>query len=244
MRFFEKLISLAKEQKDAPVREIILGWHASIVSFEDGRWGLGMVPPGEKIPLSSREEHTQRLLASTAHDLVSLFASPYPQEFAAASAAAAALLPPEGPSLPLDTIAGIPAGDNVAVMGYDRTLTPFLRDWGWSMVILDDEREAPDVFPEDETPQKLPLCKWCWLSSDTLRNRWFTFIQPYISQMKGVFLRGPGLPWLPHLFKTAGVTHLILPSINKYEISSITSFIAAGGNPWLCRHITWRVHIL
>jgi uncharacterized protein (DUF4213/DUF364 family) len=244
VRFFEKLIAQALKEKDSSIEGIVLGWHASVVRLRDGRVGIGTVPPGDKIPLDTREEHTRHLLSSSAHGLVSLFASPYPQEFAVASAIVSALVPASKCSLPLDSIAGIPENDSVAVIGYDKILIPHLRDWGWNMSILDNQREAPDIFPEHAASEKLPSCQWCWLTAEAFRNRWFTFIQPYISHMKGIFLQGPGLPCLPSLFREAGITHLILPTISPTEEMNVTQYISAGGHPMLCRDISWNVYFL
>ena len=52
MGFFEAVAEAASRAGDSAVTRLILGWHASCVLAEDGRWGVGFVPD------STKEAHT------------------------------------------------------------------------------------------------------------------------------------------------------------------------------------------
>lgn len=91
--FFGSLSQVIEKVEDSKVSQLILGWHASFVSSEDGRSGVGFVPDSRLEPHTSRPIHTASLLTSTLKELAALYVSPFPQEFAAASAACSVLVP-------------------------------------------------------------------------------------------------------------------------------------------------------
>ena len=110
MGLYEKIQDRLLSAGEGKVESLVLGWKGSAVVLKDGRWGLGAVPPFGGASLSPREDHTRRLLASGARDLARLLVSPFPQEYAAASAAAAALAPATGEGLPLESLRPFPEG--------------------------------------------------------------------------------------------------------------------------------------
>ncbi|MBQ3448054.1 MAG: hypothetical protein IJG37_10465, partial [Synergistaceae bacterium] len=119
--FFAHLSHSLQAVKDSPVSRLILGWHASCIQAEDSRHGVGFVPDSRLEPHTSRPVHTASLLTSTLKELAGLYVSPFPQEFAAASAACSALLPfADGGGQYLDAVMTCARGDKAAVLGYER----------------------------------------------------------------------------------------------------------------------------
>ena len=135
-------------------------------------------------------------------------------------------------------------GDRVAVLGYDRDLLPFMRDWGWRVAVFDDRVvNRPDCFPQDDFSRGAREAEWVWLSPEAIRDRWLLSTQDALLQKKGCFLQGPGLPSLPHGFAKLGVTHLVVPAGTAgADVASVEAHVSAGGSPWLCEELVWRVH--
>jgi len=52
LSFFEDVAAAVPRAGDSAVMRLIMGWHASYVLAEDGRWGVGFVPD------STKEAHT------------------------------------------------------------------------------------------------------------------------------------------------------------------------------------------
>ena len=244
MGLFEDAANAVREREDSKVAELVLGWHASYIVASDGRWGIGYVPASHKEEHRGREEHTGLLLEGTLARLAELLVSPFPQEFAAATAACAALFPfPEG-GFRMDSIMPCARGDKVAVLGYERNAVPLMRDWGWKLAVFDDRRRGPDCFPQEDFSDGVRAAEWVWLSPESIRDRWLISSSDALKEKKGCFLQGPGLPWLQSSFSELGVTHLISPTVTSdpYSEKSARSRIAAGGAPWLCPELEWRVH--
>ena len=59
MGFFEDVAAAVSRAEDSPAARLILGWHASYVLAEDGRWGAGFVPDSTKEAHTARPDHTQ-----------------------------------------------------------------------------------------------------------------------------------------------------------------------------------------
>jgi hypothetical protein len=244
MRLYEKILDHIRSIPDGVVERLVLGWHGSCVLLRDGRCGIGTVPlPGHEV-LRSVHSHTENLLRQSARGLAELLVSPFPQEFAAASAAAAALLPPPEEGLPLETLRPLPRGGKVALLGYDAELVPLLRGWEWNLAIFDDLRSAPDVFPTWSGVHLAGSCSWAWISAEALRDRQILSLMSTFKTMEGCILQGPGIPWSPEVLKEVGITHLLLPTWSKKNVSSILTYLEAGGNPLSCPSISWRVHAL
>jgi hypothetical protein len=239
MGFFEEIVDAARACEDAAVKSLILGWRSSAVVAADGRWGLGCVPDSLKEPHRAREEHTALLLGSSLIRLAELIVSPFPQEFAAATAACAALLPFPGGGFPLDAVMPCARGDKVAVLGYEREALSLMRDWGWKTAVFDDLRRGPDCFPQDEFPAGARGADWVWLTFEAARDRWLSSTADILREKKGCFLQGPGLPWLPETFAALGVTHFITPKVTG-DAETLRARIAVGGNPWLCPELEWH----
>lgn len=250
MNFFEELSEAVGRTRDAGVARLVLGWHASFVLAEDGRWGVGFVPDSMKEAHTARAVHTSALVRASLSRLAGLYVSPFPQEFAAATAACSALLPFRDGGTPLDIVMPRARGDKVAVLGYERDLLPFMREWGWRVAVFDDRVAGrPDCFPQDEFSRGVREAEWVWLSPEAIRDRWLLSTQDTLLQKKGCFLQGPGLPALSSTgnaggFERLGVTHLVVPTGNGTgtDAATVEAHVAAGGSPWLCESLTWRVH--
>lgn len=243
MNFYERIVNMALECDDCGIQSLVLGWHASSVILEDGRWGLGAVPNPLKEAHVVRERHTRAITGASVHDLARLIVSPFPQEFAAATAVISALFPPPNNGLPLDALRLIPKNDSVAVFGYHNAVIPFLRDWGWQLIIFDDYRNAPDVFPENEIPEKLKSAKWAWLTAEALRDRALPSMREYFLRMNGVFLQAPGVPWLDSGYSDMGVSYLVLPHLaQEASPKDVVARIGVGGDPWNDDELIWKVH--
>ena len=248
MNFYEMVVNAALSQKNCDILLLVLGWHASGILLTDGRWGIGAVPDPQKEAHVVREQHTRNIIGASAHDLVQLIVSPFPQEFAAASAAVSALLPPpERSGLPLDSIRLITKGDRVAVLGYQRSIIPFMRDWNWELIIFDDhsiKRKSPDVYPESEMLKQLDNVSWVWMTAEAMRDRAFIEIQGKLADMKGVFLQGGGVAWLDHGYRDFGVSYIVLPHKASPETnpSEIIARIGVGGEAWNDSELIWKVH--
>ena len=227
---------------DSQVSRLVLGWHASCVLSQDGRFGVGFVPDSMKEPHTARPIHTHSLLSSTLKELAGLYVSPFPQEFAAASAACSALVPfPESGGLPLDAIMTCARGDRVAVLGYERDLLPFMRDWGWRIAVFDNRAAGRNgCFPQEEFSRGVREAEWVWLSPEAIRDRWLLSTQNILREKKGCFLQGPGIPAIPKAFSRLGITHLVVPV--GLDAHSIEAHISAGGSSWLCEALTWKVY--
>ena len=247
MNFYELVVNAALSKKDCDVSSLVLGWHASGILLSDGRWGIGAVPDPLKEAHVVREQHTRGMISASAHTLAQLIVSPFPQEFAAASAAVSALLPPpEGSGLPLDSIRLVTKGEKVAVLGYHRSIIPFMRDWNWELVIFDDHsiKRTPDVYPESEMLEQLDGVSWVWLTAEAMRDRAFLELQAKLPKMKGVFLQGGGVAWLESGYRDFGVSYLVLPHAANAEIdpSDVIARIAVGGEAWSDSELVWKVH--
>ncbi|MDR2179344.1 MAG: hypothetical protein LBP21_03455 [Synergistaceae bacterium] len=241
MGFFEDVVNAARGCRDASVARLVLGWHASLVVASDGRWGIGCVPNPLKEAHTAREVHTNLLLEGSMTQLAELIVSPFPQEFAAATAACAALLPFPGKGFRMDAIMPCAHGDKVAVLGYGRELISMMRDWGWNLAVFDDNRRGPDCFPQKDFAEGAQRADWVWLSPEAIRDRWLISTADVLKTKKGCFLQGPGLPWLRDGFASLGVTHLVVPAVTG-DAETIRARISAGGDPWLCPGLEWRVH--
>ena len=242
--FFEKLAAAVGGAKDGGVVRLALGWHASFVLAEDGRWGVGFVPDSMKEAHTARAVHTEALIGASLSRLAGLYVSPFPQEFAAATAACAALLPFGGGGLPLDQAMTCARGEWVAVLGYERDLLPFMRDWGWRVAVFDDRVSGrPDCFPQEDFSRGAQEAEWVWLSPEAIRDRWLLSTREELLRKKGCFLQGPGLPALAGAFAPLGVTRLVVPEAAGPDAAPmVEAHVAAGGSPWLCEALTWRVH--
>ncbi len=241
MGFFEDVVNAARGSADAAVTDLVLGWHASCLCASDGRWGAGFVPNSLREPHTAREVHTHLLLSGSLTRLAELVVSPFPQEFAAATAACAALFPFPPGGFRMDDFMPCARGDKVAVLGYERELIPAMRDWGWKLTIFDDLHQGPDCFPQREFAGGVREADWVWLTPDAIRDRWLMSMTDGLKEKKGCFLQGPGLPCLPGAFASLGVTRLVVPEMAG-DIEAIRSWIAVGGNPWLCPGLEWKVH--
>jgi hypothetical protein len=239
--FFEEVVSAARARPDAAVENLILGWRASVLVAADGRWGIGCVPDSLKEAHRAREEHTNLLIGASLVRLAELVVSPFPQEFAAATAACAALLPFPGGGLSMDAVMPCARGDKVAVLGYEREAVALMRDWGWKLAVFDDLRTGPDCFPESDFPAGAEGADWVWLTFEAARDRQLSSASEILRTKKGCFLQGPGLPWLGGSFAALGVTHLVAPLVTG-DPATLRARVAAGGNPWLCPELEWRVH--
>lgn len=250
--FFEDLKNKTSLEADSGVSRLILGWHASFILASDGRWGVGFVPDSLKEAHTARPVHTEALIKYSLKELAGLYVSPFPQEFAAATAAAAALFPFDDNGSRLDLIMTLARGDKVAVLGYERDLIPFMREWGWRIAVFDDRFSSgntlngagrTDCFAVNEFSRGIKEAEWVWLSPEAIRDRWLLSTQSELLKKKGCFLQGPGIPALPESFKGLGVTHLVVPALkNIKNYENIEAHVAAGGSPWLCEDIIWRVH--
>lgn len=241
MGLYEEIQDRLLSARDGEVESLVLGWKGSAAVLKDGRWGLGAVPPAGGAPLSPREDHTRRLLLSGATDLAKLLVSPYPQEYAAASAAAAALAPATEEGLPLESLLPLPGGDRVSLVTPDPWVTDFLRDWNWNISVFDDGRRGLNVFPEWTASQHLTSSGWVWLTAEVFRTRSFFSLLPRLAGKK-VILQGPGIPFLPDVYGPAGISFLVLPQTSGGDAAAALRYVASGGTPWTCPDLRWRVH--
>lgn len=195
-----------------------------------------------KEPHTARSIHTQSLLNDSLKDLAGLYVSPFPQEFAAASAACSALLPfTQDYGLPLDAVMTCARGDRVAVLGYEHDLLPFMHDWSWRIAVFDDRAAGRSCcFPQEDFSRGVREAEWVWLSPEAIRDRWLLSTQNVLREKKGCFLQGPGIPAIPEAFSRLGVTHLVVPLGQDAE--RIEAHISAGGSAWLCDSLTWKVY--
>lgn len=241
--FFEELSQAVNIRHDGRISRLVLGWHASYILAQDGRFGVGFVPDSMKEPHVTRSIHTEALLSSSLKGLAALYVSPFPQEFAAASAACSVLVPfsPDY-GMPLDAVMTCARGDRVAVLGYERDLVPFMRDWGWNIAVFDDRcAERYGCFSQVEFSRGVREAEWVWLSPEAIRDRWLMSTQNILREKKGCFLQGPGIPALPESFRAMGVTHLVAPLGSDSAL--IEAHVSAGGSTWQCESLSWKVYM-
>ena len=241
MRLYESILQEVLRAPDGKPDNLIIGWKGSFLSLADGRWGVGSTPPEGGDPLSPREEHTRNILMCGAHSLARLLVSPYPQEFSAASASLAALASAPAGGEPLEYLLPLPGRDRVVLLAPDPWVIDFLRDWNWNISIFDDSRRGLDILPEWTSSQHLHSSAVLWINAETLRNRKILSLIPLLKEKRGVILQGPGIPFLPTVFREAGITHLVLPAADKSAAPETRRYIAAGGTPWTCPSLRWRV---
>ena len=84
--------------------------------------------------------------------------------------------------------------------------------------------------------------EWVWLTPESLRDRWLFSVTETLRNKKGCFLQGPGLPALQGLFAPLGVTRLVVP-IPAGTPDAVEAHVSAGGSPWHCDALAWRVHM-
>lgn len=241
MRLYESILQGALSTLECKVEDIVLGWRGSYVSLADGRWGVGATPRAEDESLSSREDHTRTILSSTSHGLARLVVSPYPQEFAAATAALCALLPAEGEGAPLDSLISAMSGEEVFLVAPAPGAVDFLTDCGLDVSIFDDSRRGRRVRPLWSTQQHLRRSGWLWINADALRDRAILALAPSFKGMRGVVLQGPGIPFLPTVLGELGVTCIVAPRAEASSRLEVRRYVAAGGAPWSCPTLAWRV---
>lgn len=244
MSLYEKMLESVASVKDCGVTSLFLGWKGSAILLQDRRWGLGAVPPSERDSHSPRESHTRTLLSASAREIALLAVSPYPQEFAAASAALSALLPPPEGGQPLDALLSLPGKDRVALLAPDPWVSDYLKDWNWKISVFDDRRRGLGVLPEWTSSQHMASSPWIWLTAEALRTRAILTLLPLFPRKKGVILQGPGIPFLPELFREAGVTHLVLPVPEEGSREEVFRYLGTGGSPWSCPDLRWKVFFL
>ncbi len=244
MRLYESIIETAIQQPDGEVEELIIGWRGSFIRLADGRWNVGATPRNENDLPSSREDHTKNILSLSAHTLARLTVSPYPQEFASASASLATLRPAPLTGSPLDSLIPLPEGDRVFLFAPEPCVVDSLRDWNWNISIFDDKSRGLRVFPSWTSLQQLKRGGWLWLGPDSLRDRRILTLAPLFRELKGVILQGPGIPFLPSFFRSVGLTHLIVPVPCASDMMIVKRYISAGGSPWICPSLRWSLFSL
>lgn len=240
MRLYEELQEKLFLVRQGELESLTLSWQGAVAVFKDGRWGIGATPPEGAAVLSSREDHTRGLLAPGSGDFIRLIVSPFPQEYAAATAVASALAPPpEGE--PLESLLPLPGGERVSLITPDPFVADFLRDWNWNISIFDDKKRGRNVFPEWTASQHMGGAGWVWLTAECFRTRTFFSLVPWLKG-KRVILQGPGIPYIPEVYYRAGITCLVLPDTVRADPEDPLRYIGAGGSPWKCPGLPWRVY--
>ncbi|QTX32440.1 hypothetical protein KAR29_00365 [Aminithiophilus ramosus] len=239
MRLFEALVAEVERERNGVVERLLLGWHGAAVVLDDGRAGFARVPLPGTGPRESHRGHTAALLGGSAHDLVRLLVSPYPQEFSLAGAAAEALLPPP-PGPGPEALRLLVRDGRASVVGYDPDLVLLFRSWRWDLSIFDDVRRAPDVYPSWTEGHLLQGAPWVFLSSEALRDRRVLSLAPHFRKSEGTVLVGPGLPWTPRHYRELGISHLLSPRLVGTS-DEAASFLGAGGGFWECPALEWQL---
>ena len=242
MRLYEEMQERLLSVRQGELESLVLSWKGSVAKLTDGRWGIGAIPPEGAETLSSREDHTRGLTASGSGDYIRLLVSPYPQEYAAATAVAAALAPP-GEGKPLECLLSLPGKERVSLITPDPFVVDFLRDWNWNISIFDDRKRGRDVFPEWTASQHLGGAGWLWITAECFRTRSFFSLLPWLKGKK-IILQGPGVPFLPEIYAKAGTSYLVLPLTKGADPAGPSRYIGAGGSPWKCPDLPWRVYNL
>ncbi len=245
MRFLESIIRKALAAPDSQVVSLLLGWRGSIVVLADGRVGIGWPPSTPDGSLSIREDFACRLAASSAHELATLYASPFPQESAAASAAIAALCPPpEKPDVEgafLESLIPLPSGGVVALLGSDRDVADTLRDWGWNVTVFEDPPIRRGSLPRWTSACTAASFSAFWLTGSLVPGGSILSLSSVLPAGCPIIVQGPGIPYVPEALSPMGVRYLVLPIPVAGGTGQCLAHIGAGGSPWLSRHILWRV---
>ncbi len=243
MRIFETILKELRSFPDGEVSEIVLGWHGSIVLFRDGRYGLGSVPTRRNLEtFESYSSQTQRLLNASAHELVELMVSPYPQEFAIASAAASALAPIKTKGRPLSRFLKDLKPKKLYLIGYEQPLVLLFNNLNLKPFVLDDFSRKPRVLPSWVGPHLLNDADWLWITFQALRDRQLFSLEKLIKSTENVVLLGPGVPWLPDLLSWLGIKFVAQPRISHSKANHLLKYIAAGGSCWDCEFLSWEVY--
>lgn len=172
MRIFDAILRGLKDFPDGNVSDIVLGWYGSVVVLKDGRYGLGSVPSAkhlETFEISSLQ--TRHLLRLSAQELAELLVSPYPQEFAIASAAASALASIKVPGIPLEDFLESLNSKKLYIIGYERPLVLLFNNLNLKPCVLDDLSRKPGVLPSWVGPHLLNDADWLWITCQALRDR-------------------------------------------------------------------------
>ncbi|MDI9369783.1 MAG: hypothetical protein GX181_00920 [Synergistaceae bacterium] len=240
MRLYDSILEFSLTAPKCAVEEFVVGWRGSFLRLADGRWGVGSTPRTEDEPLSTREDHTKNLLSLDSHGLASLVVSPYPQEFASASASLSAIVPSPSSGSSLDHLSSVLSGEKVFVFAPEPCVVDTLRDWNCDISIFDDKNRGRRSYPVWASSQYLGSGGWLWLGPDSLRDRRILTLEPFFRSCQGVILHGPGIPFIPSVFKAFGVTHLITTVSTGSDMSTVKRYISAGGSPWMCPSLIWR----
>lgn len=245
MRFLESIIRKALSAPDAPVASLVLGLRGSIVVLADGRVGIGWPPSTPDGSAAIREDFACRLASASAHDLATLYASPFPQESAAASAAIAALCPPpEDPDAEgafLESLIPLPSGGAAALLVSDRDVADTLRDWGWNVTVFEDPSTRRGSLPRWTSTCAAASFSTFWLAGSLVPDGSILSLSSVLPAGCPMIVQGPGVPYVPEALSPIGVRYLVLPKPVAGGTDRCLAHIGAGGSPWLSRHILWRV---
>jgi len=245
LRIFDAILRGLKDFPDGNVSDIVLGWYGSVVVLKDGRYGLGSVPSAkhlETFEISSLQ--TRHLLRLSAQELAELLVSPYPQEFAIASAAASALASIKVPGIPLEDFLESLNSKKLYIIGYERPLVLLFNNLNLKPCVLDDLSRRPGVLPSWVGPHLLNDADWLWITCQALRDRQMLSLEKLIKNTKKVVLLGPGVPWLPDVLRAMGINFVAQPRPLQDKAREIFNYIAAGGNYWDHELFSWEVHRL
>ena len=245
MRFLESMIRKALAAPDAPVASLVLGLRGSIVVLADGRVGVGWPPSTPDGSAAIREDFACRLASASAHELATLYASPFPQESAAASAAIAALCPP--PEEPgnegafLESLIPLASGGRAALLGSDWDVADTLRDWGWNVTVFEDPSTRRGSLPRWTSTCAAASFSTFWLAGSLVTDGSILSLSAVLPPGHPMIVQGPGIPYVPEALSAVGVRSLVLPRPLAGETGRCLAHIGAGGSPWLSPYILWRV---
>ena len=246
MRFLESMIRKALAAPDAPVASLVLGLRGSIAVLADGRVGIGWPPSTPDGSATIREDFACRLASASAHELATLYASPFPQESAAASAAIAALCPPpEEPDAEgafLESLIPLPSGGAVALLGSDRDVADTLRDWGWNVTVFEDASTRRGSLPRWTSTCTAASFSTFWLTGSLVPGGSILSLSRVLPPGCPMIVQGPGIPYVPEALSPIGVRYIVLPRPPAGATDRCLAHIGAGGSPWLSPYILWRVY--
>jgi len=245
LRIFDAILEGIRAFPDGKVSDIVLGWYGSVVVLKDGRYGLGSVPSSKYVEtFEASFLQIRRLLQLSAQGLAELLVSPYPQEFAIASAAASALAPVKAQGIPLQKFLESLDSKKLYIVGYERPLVLLFNKLNLNPYVLDDMSRKPGVLPSWVGPHLLNDADWLWITCQALRDRQMLSLEKLMKNTKKVVLLGPGIPWLPDVLRAIGINFVAQPRPLHDKAGDVFNYIAAGGNYWDHELFSWEVHQL
>ncbi len=230
------------------ISQVYVGVIYTAVKLTDGRMGVALTFPGTRGLFS----HTafvgkHPLSGKIASELLPAMLSNDPIEAAVGVATLNALLSDSAKQFTCsDTKAEllIKPGERVGMVGYLRSLAPYIENLGAQLSVFEmepaDQDDPRQLLPANAAFDILPKCSVAIITGTTLINQTLEALLDATKNCREVFIVGPSTPLCPDAFQGTSVTALSGVTIdNSQAVFDIIS--EGGGMRTFKNHITKRI---